>query len=289
MPVIRTALILGVGATFVLSTPPLRAQTTAEATPPDQLLLKDYRPRSIFNVPQTRVEKARFPVIDVHSHQYAKTPAQVEQWVRNMDDVGIAKVVILASAPGQAFDDAVALFKAYPERFELGQVIDEAVAKARDAVSATGNRLIVDCTDRGTVMETDLSKLRQAMANLLDNAGKFTRNGTVSLIGRVKDGMAEITIRDTGVGISRENLPNLFQNFGEAEGATSSKYGGTGLGLALSQKLCRLMSGEISVVSELGVGSAFTLRVPVLFQSPPREADAAAPALDGAAAAEAAE
>jgi len=149
--------------------------------------------------------------------------------------------------------------------------------------------LIVDCTDRGTVMETDLSKLRQAMANLLDNAGKFTRNGTVSLIGRVKDGMAEITIRDTGVGISRENLPNLFQNFGEAEGATSSKYGGTGLGLALSQKLCRLMSGEISVVSELGVGSAFTLRVPVLFQSPPREADAAAPALDGAAAAEAAE
>src|SRR5262249_50722245 len=108
--------------------------------------------------------------------------------------------------------------EAYPERFELGQVIDEAVAKAKDAIAANGNRLIVDCTDRGTVMETDLSKLRQAMANLLDNAGKFTRNGTVTLIGRVREGMAEITIRDTGVGISRENLPNLFQNFGEAEG-----------------------------------------------------------------------
>jgi predicted TIM-barrel fold metal-dependent hydrolase len=124
MPVIRTALILGVGATFLLGPPPLSAQTAAEDTPPDQLLLKDYRPRSIFNVPQTRVEKARFPVIDVHSHPYAKTPAQVEQWVRNMDDVGIAKVIILASAPGKAFDDAVALFQAYPERFEVWCGID---------------------------------------------------------------------------------------------------------------------------------------------------------------------
>src|SRR6516162_6489186 len=124
MPVIRNALILVVGATVVLGTPPLRAQSASEATPPDQLLLKDYRPRSIFNVPQTRVEKARFPVIDVHSHPYAKTPAQVEQWVRNMDDVGIAKVIILASAPGKAFDDAVALFQAYPERFEVWCGID---------------------------------------------------------------------------------------------------------------------------------------------------------------------
>jgi predicted TIM-barrel fold metal-dependent hydrolase len=122
MHVMRTSLILG--AAFLLGTQPLRAQTAADGTPPDQLLLKDYLPRSIFNVPQTRVEKARFPVIDVHGHPYAKTPAQVEQWVRNMDDVGIAKVIILASAPGKAFDDAVALFKPYPERFEVWCGID---------------------------------------------------------------------------------------------------------------------------------------------------------------------
>src|SRR5262249_47208751 len=62
--------------------------TMTPSTPPDQLLLKDYRPRSLFKVPQTRVEKARFPIIDMHSHPYARTPAQVDQWVRNMDAVG---------------------------------------------------------------------------------------------------------------------------------------------------------------------------------------------------------
>ena len=110
----------------MLVTRPVIAQTSAEATPPDQLLLKDYRPRSIFKVPQTRVEKARFPVIDVHSHayNYVKTPAAVDQWVRNLDEVGVAKAVILVSGPGKAFDDAAALFKGYPERFVLWCGID---------------------------------------------------------------------------------------------------------------------------------------------------------------------
>ncbi len=166
----------------------------------------------------------------------------------------------------------------YPERFELGQIIDEVVEKSKEPIAATGNRLVVDCTDRGAVIETDLAKLRQATQNILDNAGKFTRNGTVTLIGRIKGDMLQITVRDTGVGISRENLPNLFQNFGEAEGATSSKYGGTGLGLALSQKLCRLMNGEIDVMSELGVGSSFTIGVPMLFRDNANEPEAAIPA-----------
>jgi len=119
MRVIKTALLLGTA--FFLGTQSLCAQPAADATPPDQLLLKDYRPRSIFNVPQTRIEKARFPVIDVHAHAYnqVKTPAQVEKWVSNLDEVGIAKAVILASAPGKAFDDAVALYTTYPERFEV--------------------------------------------------------------------------------------------------------------------------------------------------------------------------
>src|SRR6267154_1178494 len=166
----------------------------------------------------------------------------------------------------------------YPERFELGQIIDEVVEKSKEPIAATGNRLVVDCTDRGAVIETDLAKLRQATQNILDNAGKFTRNGTVTLIGRIKGDMLQITVRDTGVGISRENLPNLFQNFGESEGATSSKYGGTGLGLALSQKLCRLMNGEIDVMSELGVGSSFTIGVPMLFRGNANEPEAAIPA-----------
>jgi len=117
----------------------------------------------------------------------------------------------------------------YLERFELGQLIEEAVTGSKDAIAANGNRLIVDCIDKGAVIESDLAKLRQALHYILDNAGKFTRNGTVTLTARVKAAFLEMTVRDTGIGISRENLLNLFQNFGEAEGATSSKYGGTGL------------------------------------------------------------
>jgi signal transduction histidine kinase len=172
----------------------------------------------------------------------------------------------------------------YPERIEFGQLLDEAVAKAKDAIAANGNRLIVDCTHRSMLVETDIAKLRQATHNVLDNAGKFTRNGTVTVIGRVKDGIIEITVRDTGLGIRRENLPNLFQNFGEAEGATSSKYGGTGLGLALSQKLCRLMNGEIDVISEFGVGSSFTIRVPTPFRTDAKETETAASAAENVSA-----
>jgi signal transduction histidine kinase len=79
--------------------------------------------------------------------------------------------------------------------------------------------------------------------------------------------MLQISVRDSGPGISPENLVNLFQNFGESQGATASKYGGTGLGLALSQKLCRLMGGDIEVTSELGKGSCFTLKVPTRLKS----------------------
>jgi signal transduction histidine kinase len=178
----------------------------------------------------------------------------------------------------------------YPERFSLGQIIDEAVAKTKDGIAANGNKLVVDCSDRDAVIETDMAKLRQAIHNVLDNAGKFTRNGTVTLIGRVKGEKLELTVRDTGLGISKENLSNLFQNFGESEGATSSKYGGTGLGLALSQKLCRLMNGEILVASEVGVGSSFTIRVPLLYRKAkesepaPLTAENASTSLAGAAA-----
>jgi len=95
------------------------AQNPDDATAPDQLLLKDYRPRSIFKIPQTRVEKARFPVIDMHSHAYTKTPAEVDRWVHNMEEVGVEKAIIMVSAAGKTFDDACALFQKYPDRFEI--------------------------------------------------------------------------------------------------------------------------------------------------------------------------
>jgi signal transduction histidine kinase len=97
-----------------------------------------------------------------------------------------------------------------------------------------------------------------------------------------------LAVHDTGIGISHENLPKLFQNFNQAEASTSSRYGGTGLGLALSQKLCRMMGGEITVESDLGRGSSFTIRVPAVISPPPRLASvdgAAAPLFSTAAAA----
>ena len=86
---------------------------------PETLLLKDYRPQSIYNIPQTTVKRAKYPVIDMHSHPYAKTPEQVAQWVRTMDEMGIEKTVILTYATGQQFDELYAMYSKYPDRFEL--------------------------------------------------------------------------------------------------------------------------------------------------------------------------
>jgi predicted TIM-barrel fold metal-dependent hydrolase len=107
---------LKIGAMMCLVGIMVRAQ---EAVPPDQLLLRDYKPRSIFKIPQTRVEKARFPVIDVHTHVYVTNQAGVDRWVKIMDEVGLERSIILAGSSGKRFDEHVALFSKYPERFEL--------------------------------------------------------------------------------------------------------------------------------------------------------------------------
>ena len=95
------------------------AQTT-----PDQLLLKDYHPRSIFKLPETRVDKARYPVIDVHSHNYARSDADIDHWVKTMDEVGLEKTVILSGNTGTKFDETFARYHRYPKRFEVWCGID---------------------------------------------------------------------------------------------------------------------------------------------------------------------
>jgi predicted TIM-barrel fold metal-dependent hydrolase len=94
------------------------------ATSPDQILLKDYRPRSIYKIPQTRVEKARYAVIDVHTHVYATNDAQVEKWVKTMDDVGLQKSIILSGSTGEKFDAVLARFGKFPGRFDVWCGID---------------------------------------------------------------------------------------------------------------------------------------------------------------------
>jgi predicted TIM-barrel fold metal-dependent hydrolase len=99
------------------TTPAQKKAPSADS--PDAILLKDYRPKSLHKVPITEVAKAKFPIIDMHSHPYAKTPEQIAQWVQTMDEVGIEKTMILAMATGAAFDDISRKYSKYPERFEL--------------------------------------------------------------------------------------------------------------------------------------------------------------------------
>ncbi len=92
-----------------------------KATPPDspeRILLKDYRPKSLYKIPVTEVAKAKFPIIDMHSHPYAKTPEQIAEWVRNMDEVGVEKTIILTMATGAEFDAINRNYSKYPDRFE---------------------------------------------------------------------------------------------------------------------------------------------------------------------------
>ena len=92
---------------------------SSQAATPDQILLKDYHPNSIFRIPETRIEKARYPVIDVHSHNYAPTDADVERWVRTMDAIGMEKTVILSGNTGSKFDEVFKKYKKHPGRFEV--------------------------------------------------------------------------------------------------------------------------------------------------------------------------
>jgi uncharacterized protein len=96
-----------------------RNLNAAPAPGPEQLLLNDYRPRSIYNIPVTKPTRARFPVIDLHAHDYVKTDAQLAEWVRTMDELNIAKTIILSQAHGKEFDTVIARYQKYPGRFSV--------------------------------------------------------------------------------------------------------------------------------------------------------------------------
>jgi signal transduction histidine kinase len=150
--------------------------------------------------------------------------------------------------------------------FDIDWLVADVASTAQHLVEENGNKLTLNCVGKLGTMTSDSTKVRQVILNLLGNAAKFTTNGSVSLVVRreVKPGgdWFEFQIRDTGIGIAPDNLTKLFQNFGQATAGISGQYGGSGLGLSISQKLCVLMGGNISVASELGNGTCFTVRLP---------------------------
>jgi signal transduction histidine kinase len=152
--------------------------------------------------------------------------------------------------------------------FHFSNFLDDVVSTCRSLVTHNGNEFVVEAAENLGTVVSDETRLRQAVINLLSNAAKFTRDGRVTLrASRVTEATGDtmvIAVEDTGIGISAANLEKLFTDFNQAEASTASKYGGTGLGLALSRKLCELMSGQITVESEVGRGSTFTIRIPTM-------------------------
>jgi signal transduction histidine kinase len=160
---------------------------------------------------------------------------------------------------------------------ELCAFLDEVAATVLPLVERNGNRLDTRCAAEIGTLVGDATKLRQILLNLLGNAAKFTRNGVVTVSvtreRRVQGDWIGIEVADSGIGMDRPTLDKLFSPFTQADAATASKYGGTGLGLALSQRLARLMGGSIAAASDLGSGSRFTLTLPA---TPPRIAESPA-------------
>src|SRR5262245_26527558 len=152
-----------------------------------------------------------------------------------------------------------------PESVALAPLIDQVIGTARQLAEQNNNRLLVEAPEDLGTLTVDPMRLRQILLNLLSNACKFTKQGDVTLrVRRLTNGQnrIELAVIDTGIGMTPEQLGRLFQEFSQAEASTAKKYGGTGLGLAITRKLARMMGGDVTVTSEHGKGSVFTVRLP---------------------------
>lgn len=149
------------------------------------------------------------------------------------------------------------------EPIDLGAFVFQLMILARPLAAQNFNTLELDYPEGAGVIVSDLGKLRTILLQILSNACKFTDHGHVTLaVRRDAGGGAVFQVTDTGIGIAEEQLPLLFSDFTQGDGSSTRRYGGVGLGLALSQHLCQHLGGEIRVQSHMGQGSTFTLRLP---------------------------
>jgi signal transduction histidine kinase len=160
----------------------------------------------------------------------------------------------------------------YPETFEVVSLINHLVSTIKPTIEKNGSLLEIDYDGELGTMYADQTRVRQVLLNLLSNAAKFTTNGKVTLkIRRQKDITANVedekitfVVKDTGIGMSEPQLQQLFKPFTQGDASTTKRYGGTGLGLAITRHFCQMMGGDIYVQSESGVGSIFTVELPVI-------------------------
>jgi len=152
-----------------------------------------------------------------------------------------------------------------PQTVQLAPLINEVIGTTGQLAEKNKNRLVVDAQENLGVLTVDPMRLRQILLNLLSNACKFTKQGEVKLQARkVANGGngIELAVVDTGIGMTAEQQAKLFEEFSQADAATARRFGGTGLGLAITRKLARMMGGDVTVTSEQGKGSVFTVRLP---------------------------
>jgi CheY-like chemotaxis protein len=169
------------------------------------------------------------------------------------------------------------------ERISVSDVVEQIALVAGPLAVKKQNRFVIETEGVVGALNTDVTKVRQVVLNLLSNAAKFTEQGTITLaVHAADDGPVTFAVTDTGIGMTAKQLERLFEEFSQAEVHTSRKYGGTGLGLALSRKLARMLGGDVTVESREGVGSTFTFVVPREASTTP-EVTEIAPALPGAA------
>jgi CheY-like chemotaxis protein/nitrogen-specific signal transduction histidine kinase len=159
----------------------------------------------------------------------------------------------------------------HAEALDVREVVEGVTSTIGPLLERNRNRLEVSISPTVGTMHADLTRIRQVLLNLLSNATKFTEGGVVTLEaerGRIEGTeWAIFRVRDTGIGMTPEQMGRLFQAFSQAEATTASRYGGTGLGLAISRRFCQLMGGDVTVDSVPGKGSTFMVRIPV---EPPR-------------------
>ena len=166
------------------------------------------------------------------------------------------------------------------ESFDVAELIDEVASTIRPLVEKNSNTLHIKRAPDLGVMHADQIKVRQGLFNLLSNAAKFTQEGKVTLdAGRERMDDSEwivFRVTDTGIGLSPEQIVKLFQDFTQADASTTRKFGGTGLGLALTRRFCQMMGGDVTVHSVPGEGSVFTIKLPAVVREAKPEAAAEA-------------
>ena len=156
-----------------------------------------------------------------------------------------------------------------PTEFRLQALLDVCVKTTEPLIRSDRIRLITDLEDAGLVLFTDQDKLKQILLNLLSNAAKFTEAGEIIVSARAEQGKLRLAVADTGAGIPQSALDLIFEEFRQVDGGSARSHQGTGLGLSISRHLAALLGGELTVESEVGVGSTFTLVIPVKLDAAP--------------------